>query len=371
MPHKNLLLRSAQCGIFQLAVKNAFNHIIITDADGKIVYANSAVERITGYTTEEVIGKTPRLWGGQMSLAFYKKMWHRIKVEQKPFEGEISNVRKNGTPYIAHSIVSPVLDDKGALIGFIGTEEDVTKQKELESMSSEFISITAHQLKTPLTGMKWHLELLKDETKKNKQAQRSVTDITNATEELISLVDRLLNISRIESGRISFKPERVDAAELLEKIANDMADQFEKSQHIINLRLQHISFETDPAFLREIIVNLMSNAEKYTPDNGSIDLSLEKKDKHIVIRVADTGQGIPKADQKNIFKKYFRAQNVRKNSNGSGLGLYFVKELVNICQATISFESVEGKGTTFTVSFPIKKPRARKGAVSLSESQIR
>ncbi len=370
MPHKNLLLRSAQCGIFQLAVKNAFNHIIITDTDGKIVYANSAVERITGFSSEEVIGKTPRLWGGQMPEGFYKKMWHRIKIEKKPFEGEIRNIRKNGTPYTAHSIISPVVDEKGELIGFIGTEEDITKQKELESMRSEFISVTAHQLKTPLTGMKWHLELLREETKQLPKTKQIVADVTSATESLISLVDRLLNISRIESGRIAFRPERFSAADTIEKIATDMSEQFEHKNHIIELYLQPIPVETDPSFFREIILNLLSNAEKYTPENGTISVRLEKRDKHIVVRVTDSGSGIPKSEQKYIFKKYFRAQNVRQISNGSGLGLYFVKELVDVCQASISFTSIEGKGTEFTISFPQKKPRAKKGVVSLSESSI-
>lgn len=117
---------------FRLAVSNAFNHIIITDPEGIVLYANPAVEKLTGYTMEEVVGNNPRLWGAQMDKEYYQKMWDTIKNKKQPFRGEIKNRRKNGEIYYAKVLISPILDDDGNLQGFIGTEEDITKQYSLE-----------------------------------------------------------------------------------------------------------------------------------------------------------------------------------------------------------------------------------------------
>ncbi len=113
---------------FKLAADNASSHIMITDPEGKIVYANPIVEKITGYSHEETIGATPRLWGGQMGLEFYQKLWHQIKFERKPFRGEIKNKRKNGEFYTATVLISPILDEKKELIGFVGLEDDITER---------------------------------------------------------------------------------------------------------------------------------------------------------------------------------------------------------------------------------------------------
>lgn len=130
--HKVLRLlkrTNAELNMFKMAAQKAFNHIIITDPDGKIVFANNGVKRITGYDVVEVLGNTPALWGKQMGKDFYMQMWHTIKVERKPFHGEIINKRKNGDLYTAIATVSPIIDPQGGLVGFIGVEEDISHLK--------------------------------------------------------------------------------------------------------------------------------------------------------------------------------------------------------------------------------------------------
>lgn len=114
---------------YKLALEHATNHIVITDPDEKILFANRGVEEITGFTKSEVIGQTPRLWGGQMDKAFYEKFWHVIKEEKKPFVGELRNKRKNGELYWVMASVSPIIDAGGKLVGFIGVQEDITERK--------------------------------------------------------------------------------------------------------------------------------------------------------------------------------------------------------------------------------------------------
>lgn len=121
------LQRLKEQDVFFHAVQNAFNHIIITNSDGVILYANQATQRITGHAQQDIIGKTPKLWGGQMRPEFYQKLWKTIKEERRPFIGEVINHRKNGEQYRAHVIISPIPNGgEGTLLGFIGTEEEIS-----------------------------------------------------------------------------------------------------------------------------------------------------------------------------------------------------------------------------------------------------
>jgi len=122
-PEQEAQLRTLEkLGIFKLAVQNSYNHIVITDPDGTILYANQATQRITGFSQIELIGNSPRLWGGQMPAIFYRKLWKCIKEEHHPFIGECMNKRKNGALYRAHITITPMMREDGALVGFVGLE---------------------------------------------------------------------------------------------------------------------------------------------------------------------------------------------------------------------------------------------------------
>lgn len=358
--------------VFRFAVENAFNHIIITDTDGKIIYANPAVERLTGYNAAETFGKTPRLWGGQMDGRFYKKLWHTIKIEQKPFEGELFNRRKDGTVYYAKTVISPIFNSRKRLIGFLGTEEDVSKQKELDRLKSEFVSITAHQLKSPLTGVQWTLELLNENKHLPAEIRKTLAELAGVTRPLLHFVDNLLNITRIESGRLSFVPKQIDVADTVKEVLAIFREAFARRKQRVSIEISsgNTNLRTDPAYVREILSNLLSNAIKFTPIGGKITVSLEPKKTEILLSVSDNGYGIPEEDKQKIFSKYFRASNaVESGAEGNGLGLYFVKQLVGICRGRITFKSKERIGTTFTVMFPRKNPRPKKGEITLTPSQ--
>jgi len=148
---------------FKIAVDSAFNHIIITDLDGKILYANRAVTRITGYSQEEVIGSTPRLWGGLMDPEFYKEMWHTIRDLGQPYSGEVDNKRKNGEIYHAVIFISPIKNKEGKIVGYIGTEDDITSikkaQNELQKKKDTLEKIDSYMVDRELKMMKLKLEL--------------------------------------------------------------------------------------------------------------------------------------------------------------------------------------------------------------------
>ena len=146
--------------IFKMAADSSSNHIIITDTEGIILYANQAAADITGYKISEMLGKTPRLWGGLMSKSFYKQMWKIVKIEKKSFIGEIRNKRKNGERYFAKIKISPILDYRKHLCGFVANEEDITREKEFDQIKTAFVNTAAHQLKTPVSIIRWYAELL-------------------------------------------------------------------------------------------------------------------------------------------------------------------------------------------------------------------
>jgi PAS domain S-box-containing protein len=334
------------------------NHIVFTDENGFLVYANPAAERLTGYTFPEMRNHTPRLWGGLMPRDFYKKMWHTISVERKDFIGKINNRRKNGTQYTAYAHISPIIDSAGNLMGFMGTEEDITELENIDRSKTEFISIASHQLRTPISIVKWYSELFLDGDlgTLTPDQQSAIEKINKSNERMVELVNSLLNISRLEMGTFFVELQDTNIIAIAEKAVEENSILAQNKQiNIFPVLDRSIPILTsDPKLLDIIFQNLISNSIKYTPNSGHITVSVTQKESSIIIEVADTGLGIPDYQQDKIFMKLFRADNVKKaDTQGTGLGLYVVKSITERLGGTISFVSKENEGTTFTVVIPL------------------
>lgn len=128
--------------LFKLSVEQSITHMIITDVNGFILYANKAAENMTGYKFDEMIGQTPRLWGGLMEKSVYELMWKTIKVDRKPFVGELSNIKKDGTKYVVKASISPIIDSSGNLVGYVASEDDITKEKQMEENAKKINELT-------------------------------------------------------------------------------------------------------------------------------------------------------------------------------------------------------------------------------------
>jgi len=481
---------------FQLAVSGASDHIVITDPDGIIIFANPAVTRITGYPVDEVIGKkagSKVLWGGRMPLKTYQALWKTIKEEKKPFAGVLNNQRKNGEKYLAMANISPVLDDQGKLLYFIGIERDITlevksreesqelaaiientqeavygedlkglvtnwnhgaerlygfkaseiigksvqvlvpkekqeefkkiiaeaaqgkatvnlqtkrlrkdgsevdvsltaspikeqdgkvigasviahditKEKQIDQAKTEFVSLASHQLRTPLSAINWYAEMLLagDAGKLTKNQKEYLDQVYQSNQRMVDLVNSLLNVSRIELGTFAVEPEDLDIKAVAHDVIVELTPMItQKKQKLTeNYGPKIPTIKADPKLTRIIFQNLLSNAVKYTQDKGTIELSIVKNNpKFLEIKVADNGMGIPLKEQGKIFTKLFRADNVRvTDTEGTGLGMYIVKSIVENVGGTISFVSTEKKGTTFTVLIPITGMKQKKGNKSL------
>lgn len=358
---------------FFMAVENVSDHIVITDQGGIVIYANRAVQKITGYEISEVMGKkagSKALWGGLMPVAFYEKMWNTIKIKKKPFEGEINNKRKNGEKYVAFAKISPVMNELGEVIYYVGIERDVTKEKEVDRMKTEFVSLASHQLNTPLSAMKWFLEMLLkgDVGKLTKKQLELVLNVNQSNERMISLVNSLLNVSRIESGRIIIDPKPTDVSALAKEVIDELSSKVEdkKIQLTFNTTNKVPIINVDPKLIRHVYANLLSNAIKYTPNKGKVSVSVFADQNNVVSQVSDTGVGVPEAEKTKLFEKFYRASNVVKiETDGSGLGLYLVKAIVESSGGKIWFESSEGRGTSFWFSLPRSGSNKKEGEVTI------
>lgn len=357
---ERLELDRANKSPFFLAVENTFEHIIITDQNGVILYANKGAENLTGYKFEEMKGNTPRLWGGLMPADFYKKLWQTKKYGLQSFSGEVKNRNKNQDVYYALMHSSPVFSEDKDLVGFIATEEGITKLKELDAIKSEFISIASHQLRTPISGLSWLIEALQFNSQNLNQKQKKyLDDLLMMSKRLTQLIEDLLNISRIElKAPIVMEKHPIDIADSIEEFIKGMEPYAKLKKHNIvfskNTK-EVLNVEINRKSLYTILQNLVSNAIDYSPENTIVSINLEKNSSFIKISVSNKGPIIPKKEQAHLFDRFYRGESAKKmKAEGTGLGLYIIKITVEEIGGKIGFESVKDKDTVFWFTIPLK-----------------
>lgn len=370
---------------FKLAVDSANDQVIITDENGTVLYANPAAERITGFTIPGILGKkagSRDLWGGLMPKGFYEQMWHTIKTEKKVFAGEIKNKRKNGEEYYAKGNISPVLGANGEVEFFVAIEHDATEEKNIDKAKTEFVSLASHQLRTPLSAINWYAEMLiaGDAGSINEEQKKYLEEIYKGNQRMVDLVNALLNVSRIDLGTFQIEPEPTDVAKLLQDVIGEQKFALDARRITLSSNVQSDmpQLNADTKLFRMVFQNLLSNACKYTPVGGSVRMELKTKKKgdsyesltlnedSFCFSIMDSGYGIPAAQKNKIFSKLFRADNVRSmDTDGTGLGLYIVKSIIEHSGGKIWFTSEENKGTTFFFILPASGMTKKEGVRAL------
>lgn len=345
-------------------VENIGDAVVVVNKDGKITTFNKQASNISGFKRGEVLGKKYHdiikfIIGEdkKMKEDFVKTTMRCGKIANIPNMAELACKNKLNKP--VDGTASPFKDEKNKIAGCVVVFRDVTKEREVSRMKTEFVSITSHQLRTPLSGIKWFSELLLEEKigTLNEKQKKFVRQIYNDNNRLIALVKDLLNVSKIESGKkfkIKKKPTSLkniidSAIKEIEPLSKEADVQIKR----IETDADNIAINIDKEKIGQVVYHLINNATKFSKPKGEIKIKAEKSDDSVIISVKDNGIGIPKKQQKYVFDKFFRASNVPIESAGTGLGLYISKTIIENHGGKIWLESKENKGTTFYISLPI------------------
>ncbi|MDP1689948.1 MAG: ATP-binding protein [bacterium] len=342
--------------------------LVVVNKEGKISYINTSFEEMLGWKTQEIIGKSmvevvPREDINGIEVSFKERILTQV-LSGKKFVADLTNpfyyIRKDKSRFPASSIVAPVVLG-GKIVGAVEVFRDITKEKEIDKAKTEFVSLASHQLRTPLSTVSWYSEMLLagDAGKVTSDQKKYLEEIYHGNQRMVELVNTLLDVSRIELGTLLVEPKLTDIVRLAESVIDEQKQQiYEKKIKFSPTFKNNIPLmQADPKLLRMVIQNLLSNAVKYTSIGGKIGISIYVDNKkNVQIKISDTGYGIPKNQQDKIFTKLFRADNViGKDTEGTGLGLYIAKSIVEQARGTLWFESNENIGTTFYVTLPLKE----------------
>lgn len=344
----------------QEIIKSLTDGLLVFDKENYLALMNPQAENFLMVKKEELIGQEIASFSKFKQL---KPLTSLIGTEIK--ENLFRQELKLTENFILEVSTVPLLADKRK-IGALVLLHDISREKTIERMKTEFVSIAAHQLRTPLSAIKWTLKMMLDgDWGEITIGQREFLSKTyRSNERMINLINDLLNVTRIEEGRYLHVPTLNDIAPILQFVINSYAGEAQKRQ--VKLELKETKKKI-PKLLLDIeklklaFQNIIDNALKYTPAEGKVVISVDYNDKEVVVSVKDNGVGIPEEQQNRIFSKFFRGKNVMKmETDGSGLGLFISKNIIDSHDGRIWFESKPGKGTTFYFAIPIKKPIKKK-----------
>jgi PAS domain S-box-containing protein len=356
-------------------IKSIGDAVFVVDKDLKIMLYNAVAAQISGFSAEEAVGKNYK-----DVLKFISEDTNKesdsfvMDALNKGVIAAMANhtviVTKDGNKIPVSDSAAPIKNKDGIVIGCVVVFRDVSREREVDRAKTEFVSLASHQLRTPLSAISWYAEMLMDGDagKLNKQQMEFLSEIYQGNKRMVALVNALLNVSRIDLGTFAVEPTPTKIVEIAESVIKELQSQIEtKEQKLVTDFDELPEMQLDVNLARIIFQNLISNAVKYTPEKGTVTVKVKKDSDKVVITVADTGYGIPKEQQERIFQKLFRADNVReKEADGTGLGLYIVKAILDNSGGDIKFVSEENKGTTFTATLPITGMAKKDGTKGLS-----
>ena len=328
--------------------------VVATDRRGKIIIINDMAQTMLGRTDEEAIGENLL-----SVLNVEEEITLRTILEKQ--DDVLVNASEGGVATMLRASFSLIQRESGFISGIVCVLHDVTEQERIDEERKQFVSNVSHELRTPLTSMRSYIEALADGAWEDPELAPRFLEVTqNETDRMIRMIQDLLHLSRIDSGKSPLELEIVDITEMVDHVLNrfDMlihSAEYETRNYRIHKELlrEAIFVEVDPDRMIQVLDNIMNNAIKYSPDGGTITGRMHKTDDAVIISISDEGMGIPKADLNKIFTRFYRVDRARSRAmGGSGLGLAISKEVVEQHGGRIWAESKEGKGTTFYLSLP-------------------
>ena len=376
--------------LLESVITNANDAVLVTeaqsiDAEGPcIVYVNEAFTTMTGYTAEEVVGKTPRILQGPKTDRSELTRIREALLRQETIEVEIINYKRNGDEYWANFTIVPVEDKEGILTHFVAIQRDVTarkrqeemireklerqvkertwelnealsKEKELVELKSKFVAIASHEFRTPLATINFAANYMRDYLDKLQPSDivKKLESIEKQVKHMTFLLDDVLTLGKSESGKTTVVARKIDIHDFFKKIVEEVLYST-KSTHTVMFTFDSELREVkiDEKLLRNVFINLLSNAIKFSPESSEVSLSVRAENNQLRISVRDKGVGIPANEFDKIFDPFHRGSNAGA-IQGSGLGLSIVKKAVELLEGELNFKSEIGKGSEFTVDLKI------------------
>lgn len=349
------------------AVIQSPTSVMITNAEGEIEYVNPAFTYTTGYLSEEVIGRNPRILNSNTHpLEYYQVLWKTI-LSGKTWQADICNRKKNGDLYWELQSISPIKNLQGDITHFVAVKVDQTEhrladkqrlqlalEKEKVELLRNFIGDVSHDLKTPLSIFKTHLYLL-EKAPLPEQYRRRVQVLIETAQHLEKLIEDLLTLSSLDGGS-HLTIVTLNLHTMIFNIDAKFRSLARQKNILVVLELDTSPpiISADESEIYRALINLMDNALKYTPEGGTITISTQKHDTVTIIEISDTGQGIEENDLPHIFDRFYRADKARSSqSGGAGLGLAIVKKVIEMHAGRVEVESTIGTGSVFRVYLPV------------------
>ena len=371
-------IRAAQEELAKLSLvaSKTDNAVIITDREGRVEWVNDGFTRITGYAMAEMIGKKPgNVLRGPLTDEETRNRIREAIASKKSFTEEILNYRKDGSSYWLSMTITPVLNEQGEVLRFVAIESDISERKRTEAelqkakreadsanrAKSEFLASMSHEIRTPMNAILGMADLLWDSDLTEEQRQY-VGIFRSAGENLLGLINDILDLSKVESGRMTLDTVRFNPEEILNEACGMMSPRANKKDLELTCRISPDiprGLVGDPVRLRQVLLNLIGNAIKFT-EKGEIRVeagpaatggpSLQGESTCLLeVKVADTGVGIPPEKLDAIFERFTQADSsTTRKYGGSGLGLTISKQLVELMGGRIGVESRPGGGSTFS-----------------------
>jgi PAS domain S-box-containing protein len=349
-------------------VENAGDAIISTDTQDYILNWNRGAEVIFGYSKEEITGKHLSILLLPERYDKLAELRAKVEIYGALRDIEVQNRRKDGSLIYLSLSVSPIRDFEENVVGFLRIAKEITEKKryerrlkELDQMKSDFVSNVSHELRTPLTSIKGSADNMLDGLTGplNEKQIRYISRIKSNSDRLARLINDLLDLSKIESGRIDIHPTTLSLAllsgevtEVLKPLAAEKCIAIESSFPDAG-----VTAWADRDKVIQILMNLIGNAIKFTPADGKVTLAIENGPAWVQISIADTGPGIPLEETGKLFAKFYQGGGIDKQRpGGTGLGLAICKALVEMHGGKIWVESTVGKGSTFSFTLPARQP---------------
>lgn len=401
---------------FSVVFRSSNEGILVADQGGLIVIANPVSERMFGYEPDELVGQKIEALVPQKYKSIhshYRKSYHQnpearsmgagrdLSGQRKdgtvfPLEASLSNIEVGGE-YFAVAFIVDISKRKEIEEALVKSEEQLVtyaaeleqrvqrrtedldksilllereilerkraeseakqaleKEQHLNELKTRFVSMASHEFRTPLSTILSSASLIEKYRDRNEldKIDKHIDRVKGSVKNLVSILDDFLSLGRLEEGRVEYELSEFEVVSLFKEFLEDIEIIKKPGQKFEAHHPASMLIRTDPKFLRNIWMNLTSNAIKYSPEGGLIQITLIHEDGHFITKISDQGIGIPIKDQKHMFERFFRAQNVT-NIQGTGLGLNIVKRYVDLLKGQITFESIPDKGTEFMVKLPI------------------